>query len=213
MKTIVINIYGGPGTGKSVTAAMLYSVLATSSRYGVVEHVTEYAKQLVWRIKRNPEIIKKLKDQEHVSNEQTERVVSVCGQADFIITDSPIRMGLVYQLYNNKDKKEEQYNKIENMMITAEKEYEEVNIFLRRSTNEKFQKEGRIHSEEESLDLDKRIENHLVENHIPYVEIYNKSDIGSVIGEIEEHLIVARQKKIESVLVDQPQQTNKTIIR
>ena len=44
--TILCNIYGGPGSGKSTSAAGVFSLLKT---HGVnAELVTEFAKDLVW---------------------------------------------------------------------------------------------------------------------------------------------------------------------
>jgi predicted ATPase len=49
----VINLYGGPGTGKSTTAAALFALM---KREGYnVELVTEFAKDLVWT-ERNKEL-------------------------------------------------------------------------------------------------------------------------------------------------------------
>ena len=42
----VINIFGGPGTGKSVTAAKLFAELKIQNKN--CELITEYAKELVY---------------------------------------------------------------------------------------------------------------------------------------------------------------------
>jgi hypothetical protein len=45
-ESVVVNLYGGPGTGKSRTAALLF---ATMKQRGVnCELATEYAKDVVW---------------------------------------------------------------------------------------------------------------------------------------------------------------------
>ena len=46
MKTVVINLFGGPGCGKSTIAAELFAILKKQGYE--VELVTEYAKDKVW---------------------------------------------------------------------------------------------------------------------------------------------------------------------
>ena len=45
-KPLVINLYGGPGTGKSTTAAHVFALL--KQRDVNAELVREYAKDIVW---------------------------------------------------------------------------------------------------------------------------------------------------------------------
>ncbi len=69
MKSKVINMFGGPGTGKSTTAA---AVFANLKFHGVnCEYVQEYAKQH-FRLRR------------------------VASEVDVVITDCPIFLGLIY---------------------------------------------------------------------------------------------------------------------
>lgn len=47
--TMIINIYGGPGIGKSTIAAGLFNLMnVTYEGFTSVELVTEYAKDLIW---------------------------------------------------------------------------------------------------------------------------------------------------------------------
>ena len=88
-KTIVINLFAGPGCGKSTTASGVFSEL---KRIGVnCEYVQEYAKDLVWG-----KNFKALSNQIHVYGEQHNRIFRLKGEVDVIITDSPPVMGMVY---------------------------------------------------------------------------------------------------------------------
>lgn len=53
--TLYVNLYGGPGTGKSTGASYIFSKLKLA---GVeAELVTEYAKDLVWEAQKAKEIL------------------------------------------------------------------------------------------------------------------------------------------------------------
>lgn len=85
----VINLWAGPGAGKSTTAAGLFFKMKCAGYK--VELVTEYAKDLTyerkWDLRR---------DQMRVSREQAQRQNRLRWQVDFCITDSPLLLGLHY---------------------------------------------------------------------------------------------------------------------
>lgn len=87
--TLVVNLFGGPGTGKSTNAALTFGKLKSQ---GVsAELVTEYAKDLVWE-----ERYHALGFQPYIIAKQMWRIHKLLGKVDVIITDSPILLGLVY---------------------------------------------------------------------------------------------------------------------
>jgi predicted ATPase len=87
--TFVINLIGGPGSGKSTTAAGLFFQMKSM---GIrCELVTEYAKELVY-----DENWADLKRQLHVLAEQDRRQKRLIGKVDFMITDSPILTSIAY---------------------------------------------------------------------------------------------------------------------
>lgn len=85
----VINLFGGPGAGKSTTAAGVFWLL--KNRGLRVELVTEYAKALAWA-KRGEE----LTDQFYIYAKQHHRQHVLKGQVDFCVTDSPLLLPLLY---------------------------------------------------------------------------------------------------------------------
>lgn len=87
--TKVINMVGGPGCGKSSTAAGLFFLMKCA---GIrCELVTEFAKELTY-----DENWTDLKRQLYVTAEQERRQRRLLGKVDFIITDSPILLGAAY---------------------------------------------------------------------------------------------------------------------
>ena len=86
----VINLFGGPGAGKSTTAAGLFYEM--KKRRIEVELVTEYAKDMVWEGRHNI-----LEDQIYIFAKQQRRISRLRDhRIDWVITDSPIALGLVY---------------------------------------------------------------------------------------------------------------------
>lgn len=87
--TLIVNLYGGPGTGKSTGAAYLFSKLKMA---GVdAEYVTEFAKDKVWE-----ESTEAFKCQFYITGKQAFRISRCFGKVDVIVTDSPIMLGKIY---------------------------------------------------------------------------------------------------------------------
>lgn len=87
--TLIVNLYGGPGTGKSTTAAGVFSLL---KQRGVnCEYVSEYAKDRVWE-----EHFKVFDNQLFVFARQYQRVRRMLGKVDAVITDAPLLLSLHY---------------------------------------------------------------------------------------------------------------------
>lgn len=86
----VINLFGGPGVGKSTTAAGLFYEMKKAQLN--VELVTEYAKDAVWEKRYNL-----LDDQLYIFAKQHRRIARLAEHGiDWVVTDSPIALGLVY---------------------------------------------------------------------------------------------------------------------
>lgn len=87
--TIVVNLYGAPGAGKSTTRAGVFHRLKL---YGVnCEEVTEYAKDLTWEGRDYA-----LSNQVYVFAKQLKRMDMLMGKVDAVITDSPLLLSCYY---------------------------------------------------------------------------------------------------------------------
>jgi len=87
--TLIVNFFGGPGSGKSSLATGVFSKM---KRMGYnCEYVSEFAKELVWEGRLN-----ELGFQARVAMEQAWRIYRMKGKADCIITDSPYLLSSVY---------------------------------------------------------------------------------------------------------------------
>ena len=86
----IINIFGGPGCGKSTTAAGLYRIMKLVGMK--VELVTEYAKDLTWQ--KRYDLLKR--DQLYIFAKQNRRLDILRDQVEWVVTDSPILIGFEY---------------------------------------------------------------------------------------------------------------------
>ena len=143
-KTIIVNLFGGPGSGKSTTAAGLFHKLKIN---GVnCELVTEFAKHITWK-----EDFNTLKNQIYVFAKQHDRMFHLKGKVDVIITDSPIIMGLSYCNWDLMSRSFEQ-------LVVDEfnrKDAVNVNYFINRV--KEYNPSGRSQTEEEAKEKDKDI--------------------------------------------------------
>jgi hypothetical protein len=88
-RPFVVNLFAGPGAGKSTVAAGVFEELKWQ---GVeVELVREFAKDLVWAKHWTA-----MNNQFVVSGEQIYRQEILKDQVDVIVTDSPILLGMFY---------------------------------------------------------------------------------------------------------------------
>ena len=86
----VINLFAGPGAGKSTTAAGLFHKMKLAGYK--VELATEFAKELVW-----DDSLSVLNDQLYLVAEQHKRINRLKNhEIDYVVTDSPILMNLAY---------------------------------------------------------------------------------------------------------------------
>lgn len=158
MRTLVVNLFAGPSAGKTTCAWEIASEL--KKRDIVTEYVPEYAKELVWD--ENYEI---LANQEAIFEEQSHRINRLIGKVDVIVTDSPVLFSEIYGQNNSKEFKER--------IWSEHNAHDNFNLFINRGN--KFEKEGRIHNLDESIEIDNQIKAMLEENSVYFGNYYHKT--------------------------------------
>jgi len=154
----VINLFGGPGSGKSTTAAGLFYFM--KMRHQSVDLVTEYAKELVWE-GRLQEMLDK---QEDIFVEQQKRIRRLRNNVDYAIVDSPILFSYIYPKMNEQQRGVSPWPALDaflDFVVAVNDTYDNINIFLERPTH--FETNGRDHNLEESQAIDEAIKNSLRE--------------------------------------------------
>lgn len=140
--TFVLNMVGGPGSGKSTTAAGLFFFLKL---LGVrCELVTEYAKELVY-----DENWSDLKKQLHVLAEQERRQRRLLGKVDFIVTDSPLLLGIAY-VSDTIDQ-----HAVNESARSLWSHYRNINFLIQRA--KPYVAYGRTQSEDEAREIDRKL--------------------------------------------------------
>ncbi len=146
----VINLYGGPGTGKSTTAAGLFYQM--KSRGYKVELVSEYAKDLTYDKRHNI-----LKNQEYVFAKQLAKLRRLKGHVDYVITDSPLLMQLNY-ISDDYD-----LPILKQLIVDAHDLFDNVEIFLERNLEHHgYQEYGRNQTVQEAMYIDSNIRSNVL---------------------------------------------------
>lgn len=199
-KTLVVNIYGGPGAGKSTTALQLVAELKKQGL--TAEYVSEYAKELVYA-KDFEHLDGTLQHQSEIYEEQRSRIDLLIENVNVVVTDSPLPLNAIYLNEDAPDYIDsviEEYNT-----------YQNFNIYLTRDMSVEFEQEGRIHNLEQSLEKDDEIRELLDERKLPYSTFdrtHIRNMVYSVMNELTEQQIVSfpvgEQEEDDPYLITDP---------
>jgi hypothetical protein len=164
----VINLVGAPGAGKSTLMGDLYALLKRDGYQ--VEQVPEYAKELVWWNRHT-----ELEDQMHITGEQHHRLFVKTGKVDFVVTDSPILLGVLY-MPKWMPKKEFQ------TVVKAHLDlYDNTWVYVNRV--KPFDPRGRMQNEEEAVQVDKDLRGLLDEFGILPFEVKGREGANFIVRE------------------------------
>jgi hypothetical protein len=140
----VINLFGGPGCGKSTTAA---DVFARMKMEGFeVELILEYAKSRVYE-----EHSSVFADQAYLFAKQLRQFHRLEGKVEWAVCDSPLLLSVMYaQEYDYR------YQTFIPFVYEASSCFNNFNFFLKRPTS--YNPNGRLHTEDQARELDKQCE-------------------------------------------------------
>lgn len=158
MKTLeiplVVNLFGGPGCGKSTTAAHIFAELKWK---GVgCELVGEHAKELVWE-----DNFRALTNQIKIFGEQLQRQLRLIGKVDVIITDSPV---VFSAFYNNH-----QVPEINTIIVKEFHRFNNLNILLTRQKD--YVQAGRYQNEQEAKQVDVSLKHFMDDLDLGYITL------------------------------------------
>lgn len=141
MDTLIVNFFGGPGTGKSTTCAGVFHKLKLS---GVnCEMALEYAKDRVWEGSGHV-----LDNQLYVFGKQYHRIWRLLDKVDVVLTDSPLLNSILYYQDENPY--------FTDMVAFEHSRLSNFNVFLQRV--KPYNPSGRLQDEQKAKELDVRIQ-------------------------------------------------------
>ena len=163
-KLRMINLWSGPGAGKSTTAAGLFFLMKSAGFS--VELITEYAKEKVYEGHFGT-----LSDQIYIFGKQQRRAKRLVGQVDYAITDSPLLLSTLY----NKDLSQT----FNNLVKETFDSYHNINFFIDRC--KPYVNIGREQDESEAIQLDIDLANILHKYQIKLTHVKGNHNAPAVI--------------------------------
>lgn len=163
-KTYIINLFGGPGSGKStITSGLFYEL---KKRNISCDNPYEFPKQVAWEDNKS-----QITDQLYIFANQHRGIVRSYGKVDFIILDSPILLSLAYKDGYDTGYPASIYGKsFDKMVLDTFNQYNNINFLLKRKSDS-YQTDGRFQTKEQSLTFHRKIESILIENDLQYFNL------------------------------------------
>lgn len=173
-ETIVINLIGGPGSGKSTVAAGIYYYLKKSG-YNC-ELALEFAKDKVWE-----ESYHVMNNQLYIFGKQFHRLWRLIDKVDIIITDSPLIMSLYYGRNNTT-------TSFNDFVLEQHNQFTSMNYFIVRN-KDNYQTEGRLQTKEEAEVIDNELLELLKKYNIPFEKVLQYDAVNKIVDEIKRRAI------------------------
>ena len=151
----VINIFGGPGAGKSTTASGLFYEM--KKHWIGAEYVQEFAKELVWS-----DSAHMLSEQNYIFAEQEHRLNRLRGKVAVAVADSPL---LLSSFYAPPAYPKSFHQSVFDFFHT----YDNLNVFVNRT--HEYALAGRIQDEADADLLSSKMKAYLAANGIPFWSI------------------------------------------
>jgi hypothetical protein len=160
----VINLFAGPGAGKSVCRALVFAQLKMMNIN--VEETTEYAKDLTFEKHFNL-----LSDQLLVLANQNRKLERLREKVDFVVTDCPLLLSLHYKPIDYLPMT------FQNLLFELWNTYDNINLFINRGPT--YSTVGRNQTFEEAKLIDIQIKQLLNENNIKYISFNADKNISN----------------------------------
>lgn len=156
-ETIVINIIGGPGVGKSILTSDVFSAL---KREGIsCDIAPEYIKK-----KLREKSLKAIESQIYIFAKQHFQIYSLKNEVDVVVTDSPIFFSAVY----DKTK----CPMLRGLIMKEFNKYNALNYYLVRDESIDYEQEGRYQDLDGAKKVDTQIAKFLDEENIDHKIMY-----------------------------------------
>ena len=183
MATKIINLYAGPGAGKSTTAAGLFNLLKLKGYE--TELVTEFAKDATYECR-----LKTLENPYYVFGKQYHKIWRIVEYWEergvnngVIVTDSPFILTLFYMKDDGSI-----FGKFKDFILELYNKYDNYNFFIDRV--KKYNPNGRNQTEDEARAIDNNIKNFLRENNLKFWNVIGNQKAPEAIKKVLEEEII-----------------------
>ena len=171
-KTVIVNLYGAPGAGKSTDSAYIFGQLKMNNIS--VELVREFVKDKIYEKSEGV-----FNDQVYILGKQHFRQTNVKGNVDVIITDCP----LIVQAYYTDKYKFPYADELRQLVLKLYSLENNINYFVNR--DKPYNPDGRFQTEVDSDSISGNLKEYLDNLNIEYKEINgNITDYDSVVADI-----------------------------
>jgi len=171
-KTIIINLFGAPGAGKSTSATELFSKL--KKLHLKCEYLHEYAKDLIYS-----KDDFKLKDQIYILAKQRHPILRMeDNNVDIVITDGAYIIGNVF--LNDDTSFAKEFKALNRKLFCM---HNNMNYFLKRT--HKFEKFGRKETEKEANERGLEIKNELRKSNQKFIEIDSSEAVNYIMKDLK----------------------------
>ncbi|MDA7794036.1 hypothetical protein N8985_08085, partial [Glaciecola sp.] len=144
----LVNLFGGPGIGKSSIACGITYKL--KKQHISCNNPYEFPKKLAW-----DQNIKCIQDQLYVFANQHRGIAECYGKVEYIVIDSPILFSTIYHRYYTSDYPAEFYRQpFHDLVIDLHKQYDNINILLKRTEDSVHNNKERFQTRNQALDID-----------------------------------------------------------
>ncbi len=168
-QTLIINLIGGPCSGKSTIAAELFSHL---KKMGIVcELVTEYIKERIYEENKTIPY-----NQIAIFGAQHYSITNKIGKVQCIIQDGSFLNNIIYTKENTGEDNFELYN----LIISEYKKFNNIDFFIDRGTLP-FNTDGRIHNLEQSLRMDDKIKETYNKYGFNYISVESRDAVDKIL--------------------------------
>ena len=164
-KTLVINLIGGPCSGKSTVAAELFARL---KKMGVhCELVSEYIKERIYEENKTMPVNQiPIFGMEHYS------IVNKIGKVDCLVHDGSFINNIIYKQDNNPE--------FDTLVVSEYNKFINLDFFIKRG-NIVFEDYGRIHNLKQSKELDRIIKDTYSKYNLSFIEVESRDAVDKMI--------------------------------
>lgn len=170
MTATLINLFGAPATGKTTASGLVFGHL--KKRGKLAYFLQEVATECIIEGR-----LYELNNQFAMLSKIISKIDAAKDKVDYIILDSPILLGIIY----NKDKELDPYFRA--VANIYDSRYKNINFLLRQDMKY-YRPEGRVHTAEECVVLQKDLESLLTNLKRPYV----KTSVDTIVEDLEKEL-------------------------